>query len=401
MRSKTWSGTRTVAVTVAVTMLILAAGTGIATWAFYGHLNRNLDTSGDIQHLLDGADDNDDGPRRPLNILILGTDGRDCKGCSIDGESGAGGSDSTILLHVAADRKSAYGVSIPRDAIVDRPECTTEDGKKIDEAKDVMWNQAYALGGPICTARQTELLTGVPFDHYIALDFAGFRGMVDAVGGVTVCIPEAIDDKEHNIFLPAGTHNLRGKQALDYVRNRSSTPNADLGRMRRQQYFLTTLSTKVLSADTLTRPRRLAKFAAELSKSISTDIGSVSGLAELAAQMREIKPTGVEFVTVPNAGFPTGDPNWGRLRILPESDQLWQRMLDDRPLHDPRDPAPSSASPTTPANPGSASAAPGPTGSGSSAGPGSEAAPSDVPADAMSPEEKDKDAADNGLCAPA
>jgi LCP family protein required for cell wall assembly len=376
------SGTRTVVLTVVVTMLCLAVATGIGTWAFYDRLNRNLGSGGDIDHLVDAPVDT--GPKRPLNILILGTDGRDCEGCSIDGESGAGGSDSTILLHVAADRESAYGISIPRDALVERPECTAPDGSAITEASGVMWNEAYALGGPTCTARQTELLTGIPIDHYLALDFAGFRGMVDAVGGVRICIPEAIDDEEHNIFLPAGTRNLRGKQALDYVRNRSSTPNADLGRMRRQQYFLTALATKVLSAGTLTRPSRLAAFATELSKSITTDVGSVAELADLAGEMRDLDPAGIEFETVPNEAYPEGDPNWGRLRILPEADEIWQRMLEDRPLHD----ATVSATPstTTSAPPGSSEVS---------------TSPEEVPAESASPDEQEKDAADNGLCSPA
>ncbi|WP_183546596.1 LCP family protein [Nocardioides albus] len=380
------SGTRTVVLTVVVTMLFLAVATGIGTWAFYDRLNSNLGSGGDIEHLVDEPEDT--GPKRPLNILVLGTDGRDCAGCSIDGEGGAGGSDSTILLHVAADRESAYGISIPRDALVDRPECTAPDGTTIPEASGVMWNEAYALGGPTCTARQTELLTGIPIDHYLALDFAGFRGMVDAVGGVRICIPEAIDDEEHNIFLPAGTHNLRGKQALDYVRNRSSTPNADLGRMRRQQYFLTALATKVLSAGTLTRPSRLASFATELSRSITTDVGSVAGLADLAGQMRNLAPGSIEFETVPNEAFPEGDPNWGRLRILPEADELWQRMLEDRPLHDP-----------------AATARPSPTGSPSSTAapdsPTSNTSPVESPVESVTPEEQEKDAADNGLCSAA
>ncbi|MER6970327.1 LCP family protein [Nocardioides sp. NPDC000445] len=384
MRTETRSGTRTVVLTVVVTMLFLAVGTGVGTWAFYDHLNSNLGSGGDIHHLVDEPESEDEGPKQPLNILILGTDGRDCEGCSIDGEGGSGGSDSTILLHVSADRTSAYGVSIPRDALVDRPECTAPDGTTIPEASGVMWNEAYSLGGPICTARQTELLTGIPIDHYLALDFAGFRGMVDAVGGVTICIPEAIDDEEHNIFLPAGTHNLRGKQALDYVRNRSSTPNADLGRMRRQQYFLTALATKVLSAGTLTRPRRLARFATELSKSITTDIGSVAGLADLAGEMRDLDPSSIEFETVPNRAYPQGDPNWGRLEILPKADELWERMLEDRPLQD-----------------ATTSAAPSPTTSASPANPEVSASPDEVPADSVSPEDQEKDAADNGLCSPA
>ncbi|MFI5626284.1 LCP family protein [Nocardioides sp. NPDC051685] len=386
MRTEARSGTRTVVLTVVITMLLLAVGTGIGTWVFYDHLNRNLGSGGDIHHLVDEPETEDEGPKQPLDILILGTDARDCDGCSIDGEGGSGGSDSTILLHVSADRTSAYGVSIPRDALVDRPECTAPDGTTIPEASGVMWNQAYSLGGPTCTVRQTELLTGIAIDHYLALDFAGFRGMVDAVGGVTICIPEAIDDEEHHIFLPAGTHNLRGKQALDYVRNRSSTPNADLGRMRRQQYFLTALATKVLSAGTLTRPRRLATFATELSRSLTTDVGSVAGLAALAGEMRDLDPGSIEFETVPNRAFPEGDPNWGRLEILPKADELWQRMLEDRPLHDPTSAPTPTTSPTTSATPGN---------------PEVSATPDEVPAESVTPEEQEKDAADNGLCSPA
>jgi LCP family protein required for cell wall assembly len=324
---------------VVVTMLFLAVGTGIGTWAFYDHLNSNLGSGGDINHLVDEPENKDEGPKQPLNILILGTDGRDCEGCSIDGEGGSGGSDSTILLHVSADRTSAYGVSIPRDALVDRPECTAPDGTTIPEASGVMWNEAYSLGGPICTARQTEMLTGIPIDHYLALDFAGFRGMVDAVGGVRICIPEAIDDEEHNIFLPAGTQ---------------------------------------------TRPRRLATFATELSKSITTDIGSVAGLADLAGEMRDLDPSSIEFETVPNRAYPAGDPNWGRLEILPAADELWARMLADRPLHD-----------------ATASAAPSPTTSATPGNPEVSASPDEVPADSVSPEDQEKDAADNGLCSPA
>ena len=390
MRTEARSGTRTVVLTVVITMLLLAVGTGIGTWVFYDHLNRNLASGGDIHHLVDEPATEDEGPKQPLNILILGTDARDCDGCSIDGEGGSGGSDSTILLHVSADRTSAYGVSIPRDALVDRPECTAADGTTIPEASGVMWNQAYSLGGPICTARQTELLTGIAIDHYLALDFAGFRGMVDAVGGVTICIPEAIDDEEHHIFLPAGTHNLRGKQALDYVRNRSSTPNADLGRMRRQQYFLTALATKVLSAGTLTRPRRLARFATELSRSITTDVGSVAGLAALAGEMRDLDPGSIEFETVPNRAFPEGDPRWGRLEILPKADELWQRMLEDRPLHD------ATATPTPTTSPSSS-----PTSSATPGNPEVSATPEEIPAESGTPEEQEKDAADNGLCSPA
>lgn len=381
-------GRRTVVVTIITTLLVLALASGVAAKVFYDRLNHNLGHGGLIDHVVAGPSQKDDGPRLPLNILVLGTDARDCTGCAIDGEHGKGGSDTTILLHVAADRRSAYGVSIPRDALVERPACTSASGKQIPAAKDVMWNSAYAIGGPACTARQAELLTGLTIDHYVALDFAGFKQMVDAVGGVSVCIPKEVDDTQHHIHLPAGTHTLQGDEALGYVRERFSTPNADLGRMRRQQYFISSLAAKVSSAGTLTRPQRLARFASSLSSSITTDVDGVSGLVGLALQLRHATgPKGLEFVTLPTVDFPRDSPQWGRLQVLPEAQDLWDRMRADRPLHGPASPG------TSPARPPVGSATASPTGSPSGS---PSTSPSASPSDTA--EARSADAAANGLC---
>ena len=380
--------------TILATHLVLALVTALGVFLFYRHLDGNLGNGDDIDHLVPQSKKND-GPKQPLNILLMGIDDRGCKGCSIDAEKGEGGSDTNILLHVAADRKSAYGVSIPRDALVDRPECTDSKGNVVAAASEVMWNNAYAVGGPDCTAKQAEELTGLHIDHYITLNFAGFKGMVNAIGGVTLCLPEEVDDSAHNIHLPGGTHNFKGQQALNYVRERYSTPNSDIGRMKRQQYFIARMITKVFTAGTLARPYRLGKFANALVGSITTDISHVSDLVDLATQLKDADLEHIKFVTVPNVAYPKGDPRWGRLRILPTAKRLWTRMGKDQPLGKRLSSGAISA--------GGSSASPSTSSSGtpSTGSPSTSASSSTSPSDPASAGDSEAaaQAAENGLCA--
>nr|WP_246390117.1 LCP family protein [Nocardioides soli] len=239
----------------------------------------------------------------------------------------------TILLHVADGRRTAYGISIPRDTLVDRPECEV-DGTTVPAAAGAMWNEALAVGGPTCTVAQVQSVTGIYVDDYIVVDFAGFKDMVDALDGVEVCIPSDIDDPEHNIHLAAGTRKLHGDDALAYVRQRTSTPNADLGRMKRQQAFIASMLNRVMSAETLTRPDKLLRFASALAGSIQTnpEIASVGELVDLASSLRKADLDKIRFVTAPTTDFPTDSPNWGRLQLTPEADELWQKVRDDEPL---------------------------------------------------------------------
>jgi len=323
-------GRRTVLVVILSALVVLAVLTATTTVLAYRHLDGRLTVGTAIKHSTKKSKQ----PKAPLNILLLGVDSRDCDGCRIDSESGKGGSDTTILLHVAADRRSAYGISIPRDALVDRPACTTADGKQTEPASLAMWNDAYALGGAACTAQQLEALTGVYVDHYLTLNFAGFMKMVDAVQGVSVCVPEEIDDTEHHIHFDAGDQTLTGRRALDYVRERYSTANSDIGRMKRQQAFLASLINKVFSAQTLTQPARLYQFADALTGSITTDpdIDGLGALVRLARQLRHADLQHIQFVTVPNELYPNDGEHRGRVRILPSAKRLWQQVAADRPL---------------------------------------------------------------------
>src|SRR4051812_85173 len=131
------------------TVLVLAMVTGLGTIWLYRHLNGNLnvvDVTGQLEHRPPKVAV--DCPQEPLNVLVMGSDSRDCSGCNIDNLTGEGQrSDTTILLHLSADREHAYGISIPRDSIVDRPECRRTDGSTIPAAAHVMWNEAFSLGG--------------------------------------------------------------------------------------------------------------------------------------------------------------------------------------------------------------------------------------------------------------
>lgn len=325
---------RTVLRVVIVAELVVALVTAAGVVFAYQRVDSGIAEGEAIQHQVEEPEKaKQDLPTSELNLLIMGVDTRDCAGCKIDGESGEGGSDTTILLHIAEGRRSAYGISIPRDTLVDRPECRNGT-TTIPAATDVMWNEAYSIGGPDCTVAQVEKVTGVYINDYITVDFGGFKNMVDAIGGVQVCVPQEVDDTEHHIHLDAGTQTLEGDQALAYVRQRSSTPNSDLGRMKRQQAFIASMINKVMSAGTLTRPDRLFRFATSLADSIETspDLASAGKLVKLASSLRHADLANIKFATAPITDFPEGDPNWGRLQFAPQAQQLWTLVRDDEPL---------------------------------------------------------------------
>ncbi len=323
----------TVAKAVGATMVVIALVTGLSVVFLYRHYNGNLnvkDISGEL-----GSDrptpQAPKGPNGPINILIMGSDNRDAPGDHIDNLTGIGKrSDTTILLHLSGDREHAYGVSIPRDSIVNRPACLNDSGKEISPpATGAMWNEAFNIGGPGCTVRQFEQLTGVRVDHYVVVDFNGFKSMVDAIGGVEVCIPHAVNDPIGHITLPAGTHKFSGDQALNYVRERHSLGNgSDIGRMKRQQAFIASMAHQAISADTLANPIHLARFidAATKSLTLDPDIGSISKLVGLAYQFRHIGLDHIQFVTTPWEPDPS-DPN--RVVWKPEAQQVWDAIKND------------------------------------------------------------------------
>ena len=316
---------------LAASLLALGLVTGLSVAFVYRHLNGNY-THKDLDDWL--GDDRPpvvevEGPHKPLNILVMGADTREGAGNHLDNESG-GGSDTTILFHLSADRQSAYGISIPRDSLVDRPECYAEDGGTIPPEAGAFWNAAYSVGGPACTIRQFEQLTHVHVSNYVVVDFAGFKGMVDAVDGVEVCVPEDIDDDVADIHIPQGTHKLDGDEALGYVRVRHGVGDgSDLGRIRRQQAFIAALAAKVVDGGTLARVDRLFGFLNAATESLTTDIPNIMEIAEIGKQFQDIGLGRIRFLTVPVVDSTTRP---GRVEWTGDAAELWDRVRYDKPL---------------------------------------------------------------------
>ena len=321
---------RTVLRVIVVTQLCLALVVGLGVALAYRSLDSSIDPGPPIP-------EQDPKPQpiggEPLNVLIMGSDSRDGAGNDIDGLGGGGRrSDTTILLHISGDRKQVYGVSLPRDALVARPDCEGPDGETIPGGDLEMFNAAFSLGGETCTVAMVHELTGVYIDHYVSIDFNGFKDMVDAIHGVTVCIPKDVDDDEHDIHLDAGTQELDGEQALSYVRERYQlSANSDIGRMKRQQAFIASMINKVVSAGTLSRPTRVYDFMDAATGSITPDPGlaSLAKLSKLGYEFRRTDLDDIVFITVP---FQSYEPDPNRLVWAPEAKRLWKLIIADKPL---------------------------------------------------------------------
>jgi len=264
------------------------------------------------------------------NILLIGSDSRSGDGNAKYGrDSGTERSDTTILLHLAADRRSATAVSLPRDLMVDVPGCLRPDGTRT-EPMFAMFNYAFQVGGSGCTIRTVEKLTDVRIDHHMVVDFHGFKDMVDAVDGVEVCLTAPIRDKAAKLRLPAGKVTLDGEQALGYVRARKSLGNgSDTDRMDRQQRFLGALVNKVQSDDVLFNPAKLYPVLDAATSSLTTDpdLASLRGLYELVRGVRDIPTEHVQFLTVPRESY-IYNANRDQL-VEPEAEKLFARIRMD------------------------------------------------------------------------
>ncbi|MFJ8084877.1 LCP family protein [Streptomyces sp. NPDC096205] len=322
--------------TVGLTLTgVLVLAGGAAAWAYW-RLDDNI-KGVDIDQAL-----GDDRPPRPtasqsaepvdsgpLNILVLGSDTR--SGAENQrlggGDSDGGRSDSAMIVHLDPGRTSATVVSIPRDTLVDRPSCPLPSGGTSQPRQGAMFNSAYAIGGPVCAVKTVEELTDVRMDHYVELDFAGFAGLVDAVGGVTVTTDEDIDDEDSHLRLDAGTHLLDGEQALALARTRHGIGDgSDLGRIALQQQLVKALLEQVSSAGLLTDPGHLYQVADTVTSGLTTDTG-LDSLAELMSLGRSL--TGLSADGVRTVMMPVVQAPWDRNRVVPdepEAGALWESL---------------------------------------------------------------------------
>ncbi|MFG3202514.1 LCP family protein [Streptomyces sp. NPDC048192] len=271
--------------------------------------------------------------RGAQNILLIGSDTRAGSGNGAYGRDlGSERSDTTILLHLAANRRSATAVSLPRDLMVDIPGCRQKDGSR-SRPVFAMFNHAFQVGGSACTIRTVEKLTGIRVDHHVVVDFSGFKEMVDAVDGVQVCLKEPMDDKAALLKLPAGKVTLDGEQALGYVRARKSVGDgSDTERMERQQRFLAALVNKMQSNHVLLNPAKLYPVLDAATSSLTTDpaLASLRGMYQLVRGLRDIPIERVQFLTVPRESY-VYDANRDQL-VEPEAQKLFGRLRADQPV---------------------------------------------------------------------
>ncbi|WP_128377169.1 LCP family protein [Streptomyces cavernae] len=288
----------------ACAVLILGAA-GVGAWIY-----QNLD--GNIQ----AADlDNKLGEDRPANlspgsknILVVGSDSREGANAEYGKDLTTMQSDTLMVLHVPADRKWATVVSFPRDSWVVLPECDRGNGTK-SAPHHAKINEAFAIGGTsgkvadaaACTIKTVEASTGLRIDHFMSVDFQGFKGMVNALGGIEVCPEQAIRDKKARLNLQAGCQTIKDEKALGYVRTRYSVGDgSDIGRIGRQQEFMEALAAKAQTK--LTSPNSLYGFLDSATKSLTTDqeLAGIKQLYGLASELKGIPRDRLTFVTVPN-----------------------------------------------------------------------------------------------------
>jgi len=316
----------------------------------YAKLNGNIDRL-DVSKMVgeDRPTPAGDVSSGPLNILLIGSDVRQGEGNEDygtgDWEPGQH-SDTNILMHISGDRKSVTMVSIPRDSMVPSPVDCDGDAPE-DQWRVHQWNQNFNKGGPGCVIRTLEGNTDVFVNHFAVVDFAGFKDMVDALGGVPACTPFDIDDPKANFTLPAGRHILDGEQALGYVRTRKSVGDgSDIQRIKRQQAFLSSVAQKATDTKLLLRPDRLLRFlgAATSSLQMDPDFG-LGPMKDIAESVKGIGVDKIKFVTVPTQTYPK---DLNRVQWAPEAEELWEAIRSDREIGAPSPtPSPSSTEPLT------------------------------------------------------
>lgn len=243
------------------------------------------------------------------NILLLGSDSRAGLGGDIDDIEGQR-SDSIMLVHIPADRESIQVMSIMRDSYVSIP------GFGQDKI-----NSALARGGVALTVQTIEDLIGVRIDRVAIIDFEGFAGMTEAIGGVTIDNPKSFSTTAAEpIFFPSGPITLSGQEALEYVRERRAFAVADYQRVRNQQAFIKGFMAKVLNAETLTNPARIAGLVSAVSPYLSVDSGFNSAfVASIAFELRDVRLGDVSLFTLPTTG--TGTVG-GQSVVFVDEDQL-------------------------------------------------------------------------------
>ncbi|WP_328495952.1 LCP family protein [Streptomyces sp. NBC_00414] len=325
----------------ALVLAVLILGTAGAGYLYYRHLNGNIakgkrnNGESDVKKTEPNA-----AGQTPLNILLLGSDSRNSKenvklGGSKDQVGTKPLADVQMLVHVSADRKSASVVSIPRDTRVKIPECEDpETGEKYPETTNII-NMSLQRGGAGCTLATWQNLTGVYIDHWMMVDFGGVVKMADAIGGVEVCVRQNVWDRSlpgvsggSGLKLKAGSHKIKGKQALQWLRTRHAF-ESDLGRAKAQHMYMNSMIRTLKGQNAFTDSGRLMGLAEAATDSleVSEEIGTVKKLYDLGMKLKSVPMDRFTMTTMPTLTDPQ-NPN----HLIPrptDADKVWSMIRND------------------------------------------------------------------------
>ncbi|KIZ14095.1 LCP family protein [Streptomyces natalensis] len=310
-------------------VLLGGAGLGYVYFKLNGNL-KGVDINAALGH--DRPQNFDNGS---MDILVMGSDSRAGKNGAYGRDEGGARSDTAMVVHVYKGHKKASVVSIPRDTMVKRPDCTTGNGHTVPGAQRAMFNTAYEVGGPACAVKTVESISGIRMDHFLEVDFTGFKKLIDALGGVDLTTTRPINDKDSHLHLPAGKHTLNGEQSLGLVRTRHGVPGgdgSDLGRIQLQQTFVKALMNQVRNVGVLTNPAKLYDIADTATKAVTTDtdLNSVGELTGLAKSLGAIGSDHIDMMTLP-VTYDPADPE----RVVPltrKSAQVWDALRQDKAI---------------------------------------------------------------------
>lgn len=292
--------------------VLIVGGAGAGYW-YYEHLNANLRKA---PRSLGGGglkkpDPNAFG-QSPLNILLLGSDGRNnAKNIELGGARQDADrkplADVQMLLHVSADRSNMSVISIPRDTRVTIPRCTDPKTHEVFPQTSAAINQSLQHGGPGCTLATWQELTGIYIDHFMMVDFGGVVDMADAIGGVPVCVDGNVyshDSKGHGsgLKLTKGTHSVKGVQALQWLRTRYGfEDNTDIGRAKAQHMYMNSMVRQLKKDAKLTNPGELRDLAEAATNALTVDDGldTVKKLYDLGGDLSRVPTKRITMVTMP------------------------------------------------------------------------------------------------------
>lgn len=331
-RLRKTTGTRSVLKAISMVLGVVLVSATIFGGIVWANLQSGVTT-------FDLADNSETGDQKGLaayqggvNILLVGSDDRTGQGEEFgEGDPDAEGvlNDVNMILHLAADHSHATVVSIPRDTLVDTPQCTSDEGELVDEQYGVMFNSILGTGGMNCVVAAAEEMSGLDIQFAAMVKFLGVIEMSNAVGGVEVCVEQPIDDPYLGLQLDPGYHDLQGGDALKFLRTRHGVGDgSDLTRISNQQLFLAALMRSLKSDDTLSNPTKLYGIARAVTQNmvLSANLNSIDTIVSLAVALQDVPLERIAFVRLP-----VGYSDWDASRVIPtdEAELLWEMLRND------------------------------------------------------------------------